>query len=126
MRFDLQNIMQKSRPLKVLYVEDDKETRDLTKELFDSFFENIFVAEDYQKALEIFLDEEIDLVITDVLLEGKSGVELAKKIKSYKDVPIILFSAYDKNRFNDLECIDCFLLKPIDLNSFMRVLMKVL
>jgi len=45
------------------------------------------------EALEIFKTRRIDLVITDHLLQGTTGVEVAKQMKMLRpEVPIVIFS----------------------------------
>ena len=45
------------------------------------------------EALEIFTTQHIDLVLTDHLLQGTTGVEVAKQMKAlHPDVPIVIFS----------------------------------
>jgi|1185.fasta_scaffold377002_1 CheY-like chemotaxis protein len=45
------------------------------------------------EALEIFKERHIDLVITDHLLQGTTGVEVAKQMRILRpDVPIVIFS----------------------------------
>jgi CheY-like chemotaxis protein len=45
------------------------------------------------EALEIFKARHIDLVITDHLLQGTTGVEVAKQMKLlHPEVPIVIFS----------------------------------
>jgi len=45
------------------------------------------------EALEIFKTRHIDLVITDHLLQGTTGVEVAKQMKLLRpEVPIVIFS----------------------------------
>lgn len=48
-----------------------------------------------EKALERLEAEDIDLLVTDIVLPGLSGVELTKKVRElYPDVPVIVMTGY--------------------------------
>lgn len=48
-----------------------------------------------EAALDILQRREIHLVILDLMLPGKSGIEVLKEIKHFSDVPVICLSAKD-------------------------------
>src|SRR5699024_7668545 len=54
---------------------------------------HVFQAFDGVKALEIFNEEEIDLVILDLMLPMLSGEEVLKDIRNKSQVPVIITSA---------------------------------
>jgi len=57
----------------------------------------VIVAENGAAGLEAFLRarEEIDLVLTDIVMPGLDGLEMVERIKRIRaDVPIILMTAY--------------------------------
>lgn len=66
-------------------------------------------------ALEAIKDQIPDVLITDVLMPGMSGLELAKKIKlSMPDLPIILMSDNPSYAVNGYDIgVSGFLLKPL-------------
>lgn len=82
---------------RILLVEDDKMVREFTTRLLRKNGYDVFVAEDAEKAEEIFLqeNENFDLICTDVVLPNKNGLELADYILECKpDIPILLCSGY--------------------------------
>lgn len=58
-------------------------------------FDIVFSTDDPFWALEIALDESIDILITDIKMPGLSGLQLSKKI-SHLDIPIIICSVHDQ------------------------------
>jgi signal transduction histidine kinase/ActR/RegA family two-component response regulator len=81
--------------ISILLVEDEKEIIDfLQKELKSDY--NVFKATNGLEALDILLKENINLVISDIIMPIIDGIELCKKIKTdieYSHIPIILLTA---------------------------------
>jgi two-component system, response regulator, stage 0 sporulation protein F len=67
-----------------------------------------------ESALEIAEKTEPDLVISDVKLPGMDGVELAKRLKSRDNTPVLLMSAFGEPRMHEG---DGFLAKPFDIDG---------
>jgi DNA-binding response OmpR family regulator len=77
---------------KILVVEDEAKIRKIIKSyLKDKYF--ILEAEDGEKALEIFKDNEINLIILDLMLPKISGEEVCQKIRQISNVAIIMLTA---------------------------------
>ena len=80
---------------KILIVDDEKPISDiikfnLTKEGYD-----VVTAFDGNEALEVFNQESPDLLILDLMLPEKDGLEVAREIRKTSHVPIIMLSAKD-------------------------------
>jgi PAS domain S-box-containing protein len=87
------------RTATVLVVEDDENVRELACSFLTSLGYNILEAEDGLKAMEIINNdntlEKIDLLLTDIVMPGMRGDELADRIKKMKpEIEIILTSGY--------------------------------
>lgn len=77
----------------ILIVEDNI---DINKLIYEKLLDNdyqAFQAYNAFEALEFFNNEEIDLIITDLMLPIKSGEELIKDIRNISNVYIIIISA---------------------------------
>jgi signal transduction histidine kinase/DNA-binding NarL/FixJ family response regulator len=81
--------------LRILLVEDNKELRTfLSNNLFENYA--VFEAENGIKALEIIENENIDIIVSDIIMPEMNGIELCNILKTniaYSHIPIILLSA---------------------------------
>jgi DNA-binding response OmpR family regulator len=80
---------------KVLIVEDNVELLMLMHQLLSQKY-HVHTASNGQEALEIIQCEELDLVISDVMMPVMDGYELTKQVKNnpnYSHLPIILLTA---------------------------------
>ena len=78
---------------KILIVEDDLNIQALEKDYLES---NSFVVEtaaDGTTGLKMALSEDYDLILLDIMLPGENGLEICRKVRSIKDIPILLVSA---------------------------------
>jgi DNA-binding response OmpR family regulator len=82
-----------SRKQTVLIVEDDAMLRGILAESLAEEGFAVLTVENGEEALAIAstLDEQLGLVVTDVLLPGMDGLELANGLASLKPSPPILF-----------------------------------
>jgi len=77
---------------KILVVEDEAKIRKIIKSYLKDDY-SILEAEDGEKALNIFKNNEIDLIILDLMLPKVSGEEVCQKIRQISDVAIIMLTA---------------------------------
>ena len=85
-----------SRPLRILYVEDNEIVREVTAELLAQDQRQIVACASAEDALKEFGSDPFDVVITDVSLPVMSGIELTRSILTLKpQMPIIIASGYD-------------------------------
>ena len=87
------------RKATVLVVEDDENVRELACSFLTSLGYDILEAEDGLKAMEIINADntlsKIDLLLTDIVMPGMRGDELADRIKKMRpEIEIILTSGY--------------------------------
>ncbi|NQV19459.1 MAG: response regulator [Armatimonadetes bacterium] len=55
---------------------------------------NTYTAKSGEQALRIIEEKHPDLIIVDIVLEGKmSGIELAQKVKNHNGIPVIFVTA---------------------------------
>jgi len=78
---------------RVLVVDDEKSIRTIVEyALKDGGFE-VVSASRGDDALEIVEKEPIDLVVLDLMLPGIDGMEVCRRIRAHRNVPIIMLSA---------------------------------
>ncbi|HEU0283861.1 MAG TPA: PAS domain S-box protein [Sphingomicrobium sp.] len=79
----------------VLLVEDNPQVREFAEGLLADLGCEVVTAENGDEALERITSNGIDLVLTDVVMPGMSGVELARRIRQkHADVPVLLATGY--------------------------------
>ena len=127
---DIDYIVKHTQALNVLYVEDNKDAREMTTMILEDVFNTITIACDGENGFEKFKQNHIDLIITDINMPKLSGPQMIKKIREIdKDIPILVFSAYDESDLSVEEIkpeIEAFILKPIDIEQFFDTLRKVI
>ncbi|MCZ8239122.1 MAG: response regulator [Leptospiraceae bacterium] len=84
---------------KILIVEDNHSIREGIKDLISLNYE-VYDAEDYDHAIQILKEHPIELVITDIRMPGKSGLDLVKYIQdNYPEIIYALITAYNINDY---------------------------
>jgi signal transduction histidine kinase/CheY-like chemotaxis protein len=85
-----------SEPLTILLVEDDPAVRDATRAVLRSLGHTVSVAPDAVSALDrVRAGVTFDVIVTDAVMPGKSGLELAEILAAERpDLPIVLMSGY--------------------------------
>lgn len=79
---------------RVLVVEDDLALLEELKDLFESEFEYVVPASDGGEAYIRSLNEDFDLIFSDIKMPGMNGLELVTRLRSEgKTTPIILSSS---------------------------------
>ncbi len=78
---------------RLLIVEDDCLMAEGTADYFTGKGWNVKIAEEGQTALELLEQEHFHLILLDVMLPGKNGFTLCRKIRENSDVPIIFITA---------------------------------
>ncbi len=115
----------------ILIVEDHELTRFGLKTAFEGveFVGELLEAESAEKAIEIFNNTPIDIVIMDLGLPGMNGIEATKKIKSLnKDVKIIILTSHndEKEVLNSLRAgANAYCSKEINPQRLIQVVQSV-
>ncbi len=119
----------KSYKAHILVVDDDNGIRDLVKKFLieNNYLVNTAAnAEEAQKKIEII---KFDLVILDIMMPGKSGLEFLNENKNLIDTPIILLTAKGeaKERIHGLETgADDYLPKPFEAKELLLRIKNIL
>ncbi|WP_145522276.1 envelope stress response regulator transcription factor CpxR [Yersinia ruckeri] len=101
---------------KILLVDDDRELTSLLKELLEMEGFNIVVAYDGEQALNL-LDNSIDLLLLDIMMPRKNGIETLKELRQHHQIPVIMLTARgsELDRVLGLELgADDYLAKPFN------------
>ncbi len=118
-----------TKSLKLLFVEDSKEVREQTTKFFENFFTDITVCENGQEGFNTFKEKSFDLIITDLNMPVMSGQNMIKNIRNLdKNIPILVLSAHnEKNFIDDAEeqNIAGYIIKPIKMEDYVQMLTKI-
>lgn len=124
-------IFEKTKNLSVLFVEDYETLRDETTSVLSKYFAKVDAAEDgldglekYQKSFDN--NSAYDIVITDIEMPNKNGLELITDIKNMnKNQVIVVLSAHQDSEYL-LELINLgikkFIAKPLVYSEFLHTI----
>jgi two-component system phosphate regulon response regulator OmpR len=101
----------------ILVVDDDEGIRSLIKQYLNENNFLVTTSDSAENAEEKILIIKFDLIVLDVMMTGKSGLDFIKQNKSKIDTPIILLTAKGEaeNRVEGLEIgADDYLPKPFE------------
>lgn len=115
-----------ARDITILYVDDEHELLEKTRQLLQKLFDVVDIAHNGQEGLELYQSKQHDLVITDIKMPVMDGVDMIRGIQKIKsDQPVIVTSAYDfsDNLHPFLEHdVNTFLPKPLVLKDLLDAL----
>ncbi|MBF0370594.1 MAG: response regulator [Magnetococcales bacterium] len=116
------------RSLSLLYVEDDPEIREQLAQFLSLRVGEVYLAENGSQGLEVYREKKPDVIITDLLMTGMNGLDMAQAIQEIDpEVPIIVTTAYsDEEAFMrafDMG-IDRYVMKPIDPGFLINAITK--
>ena len=106
--------------LKILLVEDDAEISDMLKNFLITENFEVVTASDGEIACEKFNTEEYSLVLLDLMIPKRNGMEVMKFIRESSTVPIIIISARDTDSDKTLGLgmgADDYITKPFSVTE---------
>lgn len=115
-----------AKHLNVLIVDDEKDLLIELKELLSLFFNKVYTAYDGDEALELYKKNKCDIVLTDLNMPNKNGVELSRQIRILdKNQVIMVLSGHIDTFVIDLIDIgiQALIIKPYDLDNFLQKLL---
>lgn len=102
----------------LLIVDDDKNTRFLLKEVFETEHYTVKTAADGKQALALLDNEKFDLAIVDVMMPNINGYEFTEQLRSFdKELPVLMLSAKqlaEDRKKGFISGIDDYMTKPVD------------
>lgn len=129
------NILEITKKLRLLYVEDSLDSRTQALKMLEGYFSYIDVAVDGISGIEQYknhffdTNNYYDLVVTDINMPKMNGIDMSKAIYEInKNQKVIIVSAYnDSKYFIDLINIgvEGFLQKPISFEDFLGAMDKL-
>lgn len=116
---------------KLLLVEDSKEFRTFLKEQLEDFYQ-IVEAGDGEEGEKCAIEENPDLIISDIMMPKVDGIELCRRIKTNvqtSHIPVILLTARtaDDIKINSYEVgADSYMSKPFNFDMLMVRIEKLI
>ena len=81
---------------KILVIEDMYEIRMMMRSFLIRRGHKVIDAKDGVEALQLIKNDSIDIIVTDMLMPGKSGFDIIREVqKNEMDVPIIMVTGYN-------------------------------
>ncbi|MFA6191234.1 MAG: EAL domain-containing protein [Sulfurimonas sp.] len=118
-----------TKNISVLYVEDEKDTREQYSNIFQLLYKEVKSVENGEAALAEYSLKKYDLIITDLTMPKMNGVDLISEIlKMNPTQHIVIMTAHNtsENLRNSIEFqVDGILLKPVVMDKLFQMLYKV-
>jgi CheY-like chemotaxis protein len=111
---------------RVLVVEDQPELRVLLREALGRAGYQVIVAADGVEALALGVRDEIDLVVSDVVMPRMGGLALAAALREKRPELRVLFASGDPPELSRLDPRDRLLRKPFLITDLLRAVREVL
>ena len=114
---------------KILVVEDDLDIQELLQNFLQESGYDITVANDGLEAINLFSDDDFDLILLDILLPKIDGFSICEFIRKKSQVPIIILTALngEKEQIKGLDLqVDDYITKPFSMPVLVRKIAAVL
>lgn len=80
---------------KILVVDDEQPIADILKFSLEKEGYDVICAYDGEEAIELASKEPFDLILLDIMLPYKDGMEVCREVRKTSDIPIIMLTAKD-------------------------------
>jgi DNA-binding response OmpR family regulator len=113
---------------KILIVEDERTLGLLYEEELSKEGYDITAVTDAEAALAKLAEQSFDLIVTDIRMPGKNGIELITQIMGLrKDIPIIINSAYQSYKEDFMTwAADAYVVKSSSLDELKSKIKQLL
>jgi len=126
MNKDIQELKERVKNLRILYVEDEDEMRMGSEMFLNKFFTSVEVAKDGLEGLIKYKDKKYDIVFTDIMMPKMDGEEMIVEIKKLSDnVFCIALTASEVRLENIKEVSDLYFRKPIAYQDMVIVMQAI-
>ncbi len=118
---------------KILVVDDEQDICTLISGFLSGEGYAVVTAESSEEGLRLFREESPDLVITDIKMPGRNGIDLLKDIKAVDPAMDVIVLTGHSDELTAIDCLHCgaydYLLKPLEeldllLASIQRAIQK--
>ena len=114
---------------RILIIEDEKPVRKLLRELLEDFGHEVITAIDGEVGVRLYRQEPADLVISDIFMPHKDGLEVIRELRrDFPEIKIIVITGYNPARLSvaeDLGASRTFT-KPLHMQKLMVAVEELL
>lgn len=114
----------------ILYVEDEQNIQNECAEFLEMFCTTLHLAKDGKEGLKLYNEIKPDVVISDIKMPNMDGIEMVQAIKDIEPkIPVIFTTAFNELKYlhDAIKLqVDGYILKPIDLEQFEELLIKII
>src|SRR5579863_1287279 len=107
---------------RVLVVDDEAQITRVLRTALTAQGYDVRAANDPEEALRLFEEWSPDLMVTDLMMPGMSGVDLCRRVRSKSATPIIVLSVRDQER-SKVEALDAgaddYVTKPFSIQELL-------
>jgi CheY-like chemotaxis protein len=118
--------------IRVLIVEDEKDTRDLLRYLLELHGAKVIPTDNVTEALKVFSKDQPDVVVTDIGMPGYNGyafiAAVRRKQSHLRNVPVIALTAFSTPADRDTALISGFneyLSKPFEPEELISTIKRL-
>ncbi|GGO74434.1 hybrid sensor histidine kinase/response regulator [Bowmanella pacifica] len=113
------------RSASILLVDDEKELLSITRAVLESAGYRVLQANTVEAALGLLKDQDVDLVLTDVVMPGRGGLYLAEQLEShYPAIKVQLITGFASEKSNprlhDNHHYQKRLIKPVSAATLLK------
>lgn len=113
---------------KVLYIEDDLETVEMMVHILENFFHEVIVGYNGAEGLELYNNNRVDYILSDVTMPVMDGLTLAESIKKNDpDAKLVFLTGHNEDeyikRFKSLNAL--YISKPVNNKKLLQMLYEL-
>lgn len=109
-------------PFRILVVDDEPQITRVLRAALAAQTYDVRIANDPEEGLRVFKDWPPDLVITDLMMPGMSGVEVCRAIRAQGPTPVLVLSVREHER-SKVEALDAgaddYVTKPFGIQELL-------
>jgi two-component system KDP operon response regulator KdpE len=109
-------------PDRILIIDDESQITRVLRAALSAQGYDVRTANDPEEGLQVFRDWPSDLVITDLMMPGMSGVDVCRAIRAQGATPILVLSVRDHER-SKVEALDAgaddYVTKPFNIQELL-------
>ena len=113
--------------MKIRVVDDEKNILKLYKAELEDEGYNVVTANSGKEALEVFRQENPDLVTLDIMMPDIDGIQVLRQLKQENpQIPVIMLTAYDYRDDFSVWVSDAYVVKSSDLANLKATIKQII